>query len=193
MSTSASAFRDLGVDDAQAEALARHYDLLVRWNRVLNLTRIENLEEAIERHYGESLFLAKAIPDRAGLRIADVGSGAGFPGFPVAVVHPEAQVTLIESHRRKAVFLREAARNFPNIRVLAARAEDISEPFDWLISRAVSYDDLTPAVRNFGARVALLTGAEEPPAAWNLAWDVNWLRFAKNRFLRVSRETAKRL
>lgn len=193
MSTSASAFLDLGVTESQAAALARHYDLLVRWNRVLNLTRVENLGEAIERHYGESLFLAKAIPEVVGLRIADVGSGPGFPGFPLAVARPDCQVTLIESHQRKAVFLREASRDLPNVRVLAARAEDVAERFDWLVSRAVSYDDLSDPVRRFGSRVALLTGAEEPPASWNLTWATNSLPSGKNRFLRVSRETMEKL
>jgi 16S rRNA (guanine527-N7)-methyltransferase len=170
--------------------LERHYELLCRWNRVLNLTRIENREQAIERHYGEALFLARRIPDVAGLRIADIGSGAGFPGFPVAVVRPQASVTLIESHHRKAVFLREASRGMANVRVLAVRAEDVTEHFDWVISRAVSYSDLEKPIRRFGGRVALLTGAEEPPESWGLSWEVEPVPGGNRRFLRVSRETA---
>jgi 16S rRNA (guanine527-N7)-methyltransferase len=65
--------------DAQTEALESHYNLLVLWNRTLNLTAIRDLPEAVERHYGESIFLAARLPAGA-LRIADVGSGAGFPG-----------------------------------------------------------------------------------------------------------------
>src|ERR1017187_6190482 len=101
----------------------------MRWNRSLNLTAIRSREEAIERHYCESLFLGARLPAGA-LRIADVGSGAGFPGFPVAVLRPECSVTLIESHKRKAVFLREASRTLPNVRVFAKRAEDVGERFD---------------------------------------------------------------
>ena len=131
--------------DEQAAALESHYNLLVLWNRTLNLTTIRDLPEVIERHYGESLFLAARLP--AGpLRIVDVGSGAGFPGLPVAVYRPDCAVTLIESHQRKAVFLKEAARDLTNMRVLARRAEQVAgqvneknDEFDLAVSRAVSY------------------------------------------------------
>jgi 16S rRNA (guanine527-N7)-methyltransferase len=133
--------------------------------------------------------LASHLPASAGQRISDVGSGAGFPGLPVAVVRPDLAVTLVESHQRKAVFLREASRDLSNVRVLAVRAEDVHESFDWLISRAVSYEDLTAVMRRSGARVALLGGIEEPPADWGVSWNVLPLPWGKQRFLRVSRET----
>jgi 16S rRNA (guanine(527)-N(7))-methyltransferase RsmG len=179
--------------DAQAAQLEAHYELLCRWNKVLNLTRVELLEEAVERHYCESLFLADAIPDVPCLRIADIGSGPGFPGFPVAVVRPECAVTLIESHQRKAVFLREASRTLPNVRVVASRAEDLTEEFDWVISRAVSYDDLGKALSWLGrsGRLALLTGEAFPPHTWGLDWEVLSLPWGRNRYLRVSRETPR--
>jgi 16S rRNA (guanine527-N7)-methyltransferase len=153
------------LSDEQCDALESHYELLVRWNRVLNLTRIERLEEAVERHYCESLFLASQLD---GGRIADVGSGAGFPGFVVAIARPDCCVTLIESHQRKAVFLREASRNQPNVRVVAKRAEDVEDRFDWVISRAVSYIELGRL--RLGDRLAILTGAEEPPTSWGMEW-----------------------
>src|SRR5208283_5706443 len=131
----------------QVEALKAHYQLLLRWNRTLNLTSIRRMEEAVERHYCESLFLGAHLPQGA-LRIADIGSGAGFPGLPVAVLRPDCAVTLIESHQRKAVFLREASRSLPNVRVLARRAEDVKEQFDWAISRAVSYQDVASFLKN---------------------------------------------
>src|SRR5581483_9324513 len=99
---------------------------MVRWNKTLNLTRVESLEQAVERHYAESLFLAAHLPVGA-LRIVDVGSGPGFPGFPVAVVRGDCAVTLVESHQRKAVFLREASRPLENVEVVAKRAEDVGE------------------------------------------------------------------
>ena len=184
-------FRDLPVTTEQADALEAHYVLLCRWNKVLNLTRIDKLEEAIERHYSESLFLAKHLKPG---RIVDIGSGGGFPGFVVAVARPDCAVTLVESHQRKAVFLREAARKLPNVRVLAKRAEDVHEAFDCLISRAVSYEDLTNSIGRLAERIALLTGSEEPPEDWPIAWSVEQLPWGKNRLLRlgqiVSRETA---
>jgi len=172
----------------QVAALEAHYALLCKWNKVLNLTTVDRLEEAVERHYCESLFLAQHLTPGT---VADVGSGAGFPGFVVAVVRPDCSVTLIESHQRKAVFLREAARKLPNVRVIAQRAEQVSTVFDWAISRAVSYSDLAKSIRRLSRRVALLTGAEEPPADWSLEWEAIPLPSGKQRFLRVSRETGE--
>ena len=176
----------------QIAILQEHYELLLRWNRKLNLTAIDTLEEAVERHYCESLFLGVHLPSRP-MSIADVGSGAGFPGFPVAVLRTDCQVTLIESHVRKAVFLREASRNLTNMRVLTMRAEQVQTTFDSVISRAVSYEDLAPMLRRIGRRADLLTGGEAPPSA--LA-GFHWLRpvplpWGTQRFLRtgVSRET----
>jgi len=189
----------------QLDALQAHYDLLRRWNRVLNLTAIDDVREAADRHYGESLFLASHLPGEV-LRIADIGSGPGFPGFPVAVVRPECTVTLIESHQRKAVFLREASRNMKNVRVLSQRAESVQEEFDWVISRAVSYEDLGGTAARLAPAAALLTGPEAPQSlgfSWNepirLPWgqtalpaDREPLFHVKQLCGRVSRETASK-
>jgi 16S rRNA (guanine527-N7)-methyltransferase len=163
-------FADFALSPAQEAALQAHLDLLMRWNQKLNLTAIRSREEAIERHYCESLFLGSRLPSGA-WRIADVGSGAGFPGFPVAVLRPECSVTLIESHQRKAVFLREASRGVPNVRVLAKRAEDVGESFDRVISRAVSYSDLASFLKKLAPNADLLSGAERPPASLGFEWD----------------------
>ncbi len=161
-----------GIVDLHAEqlsALASHYDLLVRWNRKVNLTAIRTLEEAVERHYAEALFLGVHLPPGP-LEVADIGSGAGFPGFPVAVLRPDCRVTLIESHQRKAVFLREASRGLSNVRVIAKRAEEIESSFDHVISRAVSYEDLSPALKKLAPNADLLTGADAPPADLGFQW-----------------------
>ncbi len=102
----------------------------------MNLTSVEDGAELAQFHYAESLALARALPDAA-LSIVDIGSGAGFPGIPVAIVRPDCRVTLVESNKRKAVFLREAARGLANVEVLAERAEKISGPYDYAVSRAV--------------------------------------------------------
>jgi 16S rRNA (guanine527-N7)-methyltransferase len=148
-----SAFYTLSSE--QIDRLEQHYELMVRWNKTINLTRIDGIEDAVDRHYAESLFLASQLP-QAPLRIADVGSGAGFPGFPIAVVRPDCHVTLIESHKRKAVFLKEATRSVPSIAVAAQRAEDISQVFDWIVSRAVSWEDLEKFVGKLAPNLALL-------------------------------------
>lgn len=191
MSTSASSeFRDLlvgrfALPAGQLDALEAHYQLLLRWNRVLNLTSIRDVREAVERHYCESLFLAERLPPGA-LRIADLGSGAGFPGFPIAVYRPDCTVTLVESHQRKAVFLREASRKVANLRVVAQRAEEVREAFDFAVSRAVSYGDLVPSLGTLALHAALLTGAEEPPDRLGFAWDeAVRLPSGGQRFLRI--------
>jgi 16S rRNA (guanine(527)-N(7))-methyltransferase RsmG len=176
----------------QLRTLEEHYQLLVRWNQVLNLTSIEDLAEVVERHYCESVFLAIHLPAGV-LRVADIGSGGGFPGFPLAVLRPDCLLTLVEAHRRKAVFLREASRGLSNVRVLSARFEDVAEaPFDRLVSRAVSYKDLKPAIKKLGHAADLLTGEEAPPSDLGFIWDAPiLLPWGRNRFLRsgVSRGT----
>lgn len=125
----------------QLSLLERHYQLLLRWNQKMNLTRITSIGDAVRYHYCESLYLAQSLPE-GGLRIVDIGSGAGFPGIPVAIYRPDCEVHLVESHQRKAVFLNEATRNLPNARVLAVRSEDMTETYDWMISRAVRPEDV---------------------------------------------------
>jgi 16S rRNA (guanine527-N7)-methyltransferase len=123
------------ITDTQAAQLNAHYDLLIRWNSKMNLTTVTELHEAAVRHYCESIFVALHVSSGP---IVDIGSGAGFPGIPVAIMRPGWQVDLVESHQRKAVFLREATRELPNVGVLAVRAEVVKGAYEWLISRAVS-------------------------------------------------------
>jgi 16S rRNA G527 N7-methylase RsmG len=89
----------------------------------------------------------------------DVGSGAGFPGIPLAILRPEDSVTLIESHKRKGVFLSEAVRNLMNVKVVTDRAENLEDRFDWLVSRAVSLGDVLKL--NLAKNLAILVGADD--------------------------------
>jgi len=133
----ASEFAPYGsLTSEQLDHLEAHYHLLTKWNNRINLTRINNLEDVVRIHYCESLLVATVLPPGP-LRIVDVGSGAGFPGIPIAIYRPECKVTLVESHQRKAVFLTEATRNHPNINILSCRAEDVHPKFDWQVSRAI--------------------------------------------------------
>lgn len=141
----------------QIERLRLHYELLSKWNQTVNLTAVRNLEDAVERHYCESVFLAFHLPVGP-ISVADVGSGAGFPGIPIAILRPECSVALIESHQRKAVFLREASRDLSNVCTLPKRAEEVSQRFDWALSRAVKYAEIVPALMGLGRHVALLAG-----------------------------------
>jgi 16S rRNA (guanine527-N7)-methyltransferase len=162
------------------EALEEHRRLLEKWNRTINLTRITDLE----RNYGESLFLASHLPPGP-LRVCDIGSGAGFPGFPVAIARPDCSVTLIESHQRKAAFLKEACRGHTNLRVLLKRAEEVADTYDWAISRAVSDSELSAVLPRLAGSVALLAGMDEPKIP-GFAWERPLLLpESRNRYLRI--------
>ncbi len=157
------------LSNLQLDQLEAHYNLLVRWNAKLNLTRIESVEQAALLHYCESLWVGSQLPPGP-LTIADIGTGAGFPGTPIAILRPECAVTLVESHQRKAVFLRESTRDLPNVKVAAERAETLQAPFDWVISRAVTPGDVLDL--QISQRFAVLVGPEDArklggiPAPW---------------------------
>ncbi len=117
------------------KSIEQHYELLRKWNPKVNLVGPSTLANAAEKHYGESLFLAARMPE--GVRtVIDCGSGAGFPGFPLAVLRPDVQVTLLEVDRRKAAFLRESC-GLSNVRVRVERLEQLDERPDAVITRAV--------------------------------------------------------
>jgi 16S rRNA (guanine527-N7)-methyltransferase len=126
--------------------LLRYLGLIQKWNSVHNLTALRDPEAMLVRHLLDSLAIAPHID---GQRIADVGSGAGLPGIPLALVHPERHVGLIESNHKKAIFLQQARieLDIKNIEVMAGRAEnfDSAGRFDIVISRAFS--DLTDFVK----------------------------------------------
>jgi 16S rRNA (guanine(527)-N(7))-methyltransferase RsmG len=146
------------LSEVQLNQLESHYLALVRWNEKLNLTRIRDLKEIVEFHYCESLFLAQSLPPGPH-QIIDIGSGAGFPGIPVAIARPECRVTLVESHQRKAVFLREVSRLLPNVEVIAKRAEDIQGQYDLMISRAVAPKEVLQL--ELAENLTLLLGTED--------------------------------
>lgn len=150
--------REFDLSPLQLDQLERHYILLMRWNEKLNLTRIRSMDEAVKLHYAEALFLAQQLP--AGLlRIGDVGSGGGFPGVPIAISRTESSISLIESDKRKAVFLSEASRGLSNVDVKAERAEDLVDQFDWVVSRAVRPADVLKL--RVARRFAILTTVTE--------------------------------
>ena len=150
------------VTDDQALALFRHYELLRRWNHKMSLTALRDPDEIVVRHYAESVFFASQMPDTpAGSTIADVGSGPGFPGIPMAIVQPDWRMTLIESNQRKAVFLREATRQLGNVDVIGERAERVRAGFDWIVSRAVSPGQVLALMPKVAPRVGLLISRPE--------------------------------
>jgi 16S rRNA (guanine527-N7)-methyltransferase len=156
----------------QVSRLYEHYGLLERWNRRMNLTSVEPGRELVVRHYCESLFFAAQLENH-GSSVVDVGSGAGFPGVPIAILKPDSRVSLVESNQRKAVFLREATRHMANVSVVAQRAETVSHSFDWLVSRAVNPKDVVGLVPRLASRIGLMLGESdflEIRNAKHIAW-----------------------
>jgi 16S rRNA (guanine527-N7)-methyltransferase len=113
---------------------------LQEWNSHINITAISSLKDTIIKHFLDSLSVVKNLP-RSG-RLADIGSGGGFPGIPIAIVRPALSVVLIEAARRKANFLRQAVRilGLETASVYHGRAETLAagEPFDGIVCRAFS-------------------------------------------------------
>jgi 16S rRNA (guanine527-N7)-methyltransferase len=169
----------IALDGAQAARLLRLLDELAHWNRSYNLTAITTREGMISAHLLDSL---AAQPDLQGQRIADVGTGAGFPGLPLALIEPQRQFTLIDSVAKKIRFVTHAVRvlELANVVPLQARVETLNPdiPFSTVIARAyAALPDLLGSVRGLcGAdtRVVALKGRypqdelSELPRGWRL-------------------------
>ncbi|SDZ10006.1 16S rRNA (guanine(527)-N(7))-methyltransferase RsmG [Nitrosomonas sp. Nm58] len=129
--------------------LLQYILFLDKWNRVYNLTAVRKPEEMVTKHVLDSLTL---LPVITGAHLADVGSGAGLPGIPLAIVRPDWYITLIESNQKKAAFLTQACIELAlkNVKVVCERAERFfpAEKFDTVISRA--FADLSTFVSSAG-------------------------------------------
>lgn len=146
--------------------LSLYLDLLLKWNARTNLTAIREPEEIVRRHFGESLFAAEHLGPCTTL--LDFGSGAGFPGLPIAILRPDIQITLAESQNKKATFLREVVRSLGlKAEVWAGRVETMPESrqFDTVTLRAV--DNMAAALaaaESRAARTLLLLTTSATPA-----------------------------
>jgi len=131
----------LAVNDQQVLQIQQYIKILLQWNEKINLTAIRDPLEILNRHFCESMYAAVAVPVENG-RLADVGSGAGFPGIPLKIIRPDLQVFLIESNIKKATFLAEVIRELglTDARVIVSRYEELGEevaPLDFACSRAL--------------------------------------------------------
>lgn len=167
------------LSEEQLQSLSNYLDLLLEANRRMNLTRIVDRESAELQHVADALTLLKWIPWDA-RRVADVGSGGGVPGLPLAIALPQSHFVLFESTRKKAAFLEQAARELglKNVRVEAVRAEEAGrdakyrETFDVGVARAAGTMNwlaewCLPLVRKGGVLLAMKgpKAAEEMPLA----------------------------
>jgi len=161
-------------------ALEAHYRQLLRWNPRLSLIGPGTADELVERHYGESL-AALPLLSSADRTVLDLGTGAGFPGIPLAIARPEMRVVLAESRQRKWAFLEATLRSVSAIRPLSCRCLNVRvksplpegwpEPLDVVTMRAVRCDPAllrTIHEHSPGVRFLLWLGESEPdlPAGW---------------------------
>lgn len=154
---------DVGADEATT--LAAYLNLLEQWNRVHNLTGIRDRAELVDRHLVESLAL---VPFVAGPTVADIGSGGGLPGLPLAIRLPGLAFTLIESRRKRVSFLRHVATTLGlrNVTVAHGRAETLALPaYATVLARAVAPPGellgIAEPLLAPGGRLVLLTSAEK--------------------------------
>jgi 16S rRNA (guanine527-N7)-methyltransferase len=173
----------LGGHPLTDETLARlgtYLALLLRWNEKTNLTAVRGAEEMVTRHFGESLFAATRLMTPPALRVADVGSGAGFPGLPLAIYAPPARVTLIESQGKKVAFLKEVIRaaGVSNASVFAGRAEACPDTFDLVNMRAVErFQSSLPLAARLvapGGRLALMISSPQVKEAVESLPELHW-------------------
>lgn len=169
------------LDKKQLDQTSAYLDLLLKWNAKTNLTSVRAPGEIVTRHFGESFFSANLLLARgAAETVIDLGSGAGFPGLPLAVFAPAAQVTLLESNAKKAAFLNEVihALELTNVETVRQRGEDYPGQADLVTMRAVEEFSKSALVAlrlvRRGGRLALMIGAAQVDQAKALLRDVSW-------------------
>lgn len=187
--------------NSQLASLAKYLELLKKWNRTIPLTSIGDDTEIVARHFGESIFAASLLPISRG-RLADVGSGAGFPGLPLKIAFPELHVTLLEPNVKKCAFLREVQSVFglTNVEIVRSRYEDFHATpgsFDFVCSRALGgYKRLllwAKVVLKSGGHAILWLGTEDSNLltrvkGWNWALPVR-IPESRQRVLLTGRPT----
>src|SRR5258706_5817008 len=178
--------------DDQVLQIQRYIEILLIWNEKVNLTSIRDPLEILYRHFCESMYASVAVPVENG-RLADVGSGGGFPGLPLKIIRPNLRVFLVESNLKKATFLAEIVRELGlrDVQVLVRRYEELSEemaPLDYVCSRALGefpgFLEWAGSTQTGAEQVILWIGARDLPEIQKIAtWD--WHEpIAESRFLR---------
>lgn len=134
------------LNDDQQEQLSAYYELLIDWNKHINLTAITEPEQVVEKHFFDSLLVLEAVDLGEKKQLIDVGTGAGFPGMVLAIARPTLSVTLLDSLNKRIHFLDEVAQQLGLSNVttvheraeLAAKKPAYREQFDWAVARAVA-------------------------------------------------------
>ncbi|MBI1817805.1 MAG: 16S rRNA (guanine(527)-N(7))-methyltransferase RsmG [Deltaproteobacteria bacterium] len=161
----------LELSEHQVEALERYLDLLLRWRSFARLvSRRQTRTEIIRKHVADSFAVVEHLTKCR--RIADIGSGAGFPGISIAIALSDSRITLVEPNRRKANFLREVVRtlSLTNVSVVETRAEDAVIEADAAVSRAVwPLAELLDRVRDLVVPGGLVVAMKGPTIEVELA------------------------
>lgn len=134
------------LSDKQYKQFDQYYELLVEWNSFMNLTGITDYEEVLLKHYVDSLVLHIEEIGHDNISLIDVGTGAGFPGLPLKIAHPQLNVVLLDSLNKRVKFLNQVIEDLglEGIQAIHSRAEDggrnknLREQFDISVSRAVA-------------------------------------------------------
>lgn len=131
---------EFGLNNEQINKFEKYLSLLLEWNEKFNLTAIVDKDQIEEKHFIDSLFLCKYV-DLKGKSLIDIGSGAGFPGIPLAIAEPELKITLLESNGKRVSFLKEVVSqlDLKNVEIIQGRAEELGtrEKYDIVTARAV--------------------------------------------------------
>ena len=145
------------LSDVQKQQFEEYYKLLVEWNEVMNLTAITDYKDVMKKHFFDSLTVVRAYPEimTENVSVIDIGTGAGFPGIPLAILRPDMQVVLVDSVLKKLVFIENAAAKLgiKNIKILHIRAEEggrrrkTRETFDMVTARAAK---MLPIIAEWG-------------------------------------------
>ena len=137
---------DIILDQEQINQFDEYYEILVEWNKVMNLTGITEYQEVVEKHFLDSLSIVKVMDMDQAERVIDIGTGAGFPGIPLKIAFPKLDIVLLDSLNKRIRFLDHVIEELglEGIRTIHGRAEDYArdgkyrERFDLCVSRAVA-------------------------------------------------------
>ncbi len=131
---------NINITQEQLEQLDKFYNLMIEWNKKINLTRITEEKEVYLKHFYDSLTLNKVVNLKEVDTLCDIGTGAGFPGIVLKIVFPNLKVTLIDSLQKRVNYLNEVIRELKlkDIEAIHSRGEDYKGSFDLVTSRAVA-------------------------------------------------------